>query len=215
VGEAGLRGSLLLLRHGETEWTRARRVMGRQPVPLSEAGRAQCGAVLPLLRALAPARVITSPLTRARETADIVAAALACPVEVDDDLAEFDFGSWEGQEYAALLQDPTYLAFARGPLETTPPGGESLRAAQTRALRAVARAFETTPGARVCMVTHGDLIRLVLASFLALDLREYRRIRVDTCGLSAVDLTGDWAEGKFMNQVADPARVCEHLHWGR
>jgi probable phosphoglycerate mutase len=123
VTAAGLHGSLLLLRHGETAWTRERRVIGRQPVPLSEAGRSQSRAAAGMLQSFAPRQVVTSPLARARETAEIVAAALACPLAVDDDLAELDFGRWEGRTYDELRTDPAYLAFARRPAVSAPPGG--------------------------------------------------------------------------------------------
>jgi broad specificity phosphatase PhoE len=190
-------------------------VTGRRPIPLNDAGRAQCRAVVPVIRALAPARIVTSPLVRAYESAAIVAEGLDCPLAVDPDLVEVDFGRWEGCTYGALVGDPDYLAFSRRPLEVAPPGGESLRAVRQRGLAAVARALANGPETRVLLVSHGDLIRALLASFLALDLTELRRLRVDTASLSGVDLTGDWAEVKFVNLVVDPARVWQPLHWGR
>ncbi|TMA79543.1 MAG: histidine phosphatase family protein, partial [Deltaproteobacteria bacterium] len=84
-----------------------------------------------------------------------------------------------------------------------------------RAVAALARALAATPGARVCAVTHGDVLRLVLAAALRLGIREFRRLRVDTCSISALDLTGDWVEVKFINLLADPQRVWTPLHWGR
>lgn len=212
---ARARGSLLLVRHGETEWTRARRVTGRQPVALSDAGREQAHGIVPLLRALAPDRVVTSPLARARETAEMVSAALGAPLTVEPDLVELDFGAWEGRAYDDLLDDPAYLAFSRDPVSVSPPGGEAVLAAQRRAVDAVARVLAAAAGARVCAVSHGDVIRMVLAAALRLDVREFRALRVDTCGVSAIELTGDWAEVKFVNLVADPARVWTPLHFGR
>ena len=189
--------------------------MGRRPVALSDAGRAQTAALVPLLRALAPDRVVTSPLARARETADAVASGLGLPLALDSDLAELDFGAWEGRFYDELIADPAYAAFSADPLTASPPGGESVVAAQARAVAALARALAATPGARVCAVTHGDVLRLVLAAALHLDIREFRRLRVDTCSVSALDLTGDWVEVKFINLLSDPARVWAPLHWGR
>lgn len=189
--------------------------MGRRPIPLSEAGRAQSRALVPLLAALAPARVLTSPLLRARQTAEIIATGLGIPLAEDPDLAELDFGDWEGQSYDALIGDAAYTAFSRDPATTSPPGGETVGAAQTRALGALARAVAASPGARLCVVSHGDVLRAVLAAALALDLREFRRLRVDTCGVSGIELTGDWAEVKFVNVLADPDRVFAPLHWGR
>jgi len=169
--------------------------------------------MIPVLRALAPARIVTSPLVRARETAEILAAALDCPLAVDGDLQELDFGAWEARLYAELLDDPQYQAFSRRPLEAAPPGGEAVAAAQARVLAALGRGLEASPGARVGIVAHGDLLRLALAAFLRLPASEFRRLRLDTGGLSAVELTGEWAEVKFVNLLADPERVWNRLHW--
>ena len=182
--------------------------MGRRPVPLSEAGRAQSHALVPLLRALAPERVLTSPLARTRETADILASGLGIESTLEPDLV------WEGHLYDELVDDPAFLAFSRDPVHAAPPGGESAVAAQTRALAALGRAFARAPGGRLCVVTHGDLVRLILAAALALELREFRRIRVDTGGVSVVDLMGDRAEVKAINLLADPARIFTPVHWG-
>jgi probable phosphoglycerate mutase len=206
---------LLLVRHGETDWTRARRVMGRRPVALSATGREQVRGIVPLLRALAPARVVTSPLPRASETAEMVSTALGVPLTVEPDLVELDFGTWEGRTYDDLLNDPAYAAFSRDPVLVSPPGGEAVPSAQRRAVDAVTRMFAAAPGVRLCAVSHGDLIRMVLAAALRLDVRDFRALRVDTCGISAIELTGDWAEVKFVNLVADPARVWAPLHFGR
>ncbi len=189
--------------------------MGRRPIPLSEEGRAQSRALVPLLGALAPERLVTSPLVRARETAEILAAGLGIPVVDDADVAELDFGAWEGRLYDDLVHEPAYEAFSRDPCQAAPPGGESVATAQARAVAAIGRAFAAAPGARIGVVSHGDVLRAVLAAALALDLREFRRLRVDTASVSGIALTGDWAEVKFVNVLPDPGRVFTPLHWGR
>jgi broad specificity phosphatase PhoE len=78
----------------------------------------------------------------------------------------------------------------------------------------VRRVLAAHPGARVCLVGHGDQIRLLLTAFLGLDSGEFRRLRIDTCGLSAVEIEGERTEVKFVNLLADPGRVWEPLHWG-
>lgn len=175
----------------------------------------QARAIVPLLRALAPERVLASPLERARETAEILATAIGLPLVLEPDVVELDFGAWEGRSYDDLASDPAYLAFSQDPCVASPPGGESVVAAQARTLGAISRALVTSPGARICVVSHGDVIRLVLAAALRLDVREFRGLRADTCGVSAVELTGDWAEVKFVNLLADPERIWAPVHWGR
>jgi len=188
--------------------------MGRREIPLSPDGEAQVAALVPMLRALAPERILTSPLLRARATAEILARELGVPVAVEHGLVELDFGEWEGRFYDELVADPAYLAFSADPRRTAPPDGETATAAQARAVGTLTRALVAGPGARLCVVSHGDVLRALLAAALSLDLREFRRLRLDTGGVSAVELTGDWAEVKFVNVLADPARVLTPVHWG-
>jgi hypothetical protein len=125
-------------------WTLCRPARAKRPLE---------SPINPLLGALALDRVVTSPLLRARETADAVAGALGLPLTVEPDLAELDFGSWEGRFYDQLIADREYLAFSADPLAASPPRGESVAAAQARAIAALGRALATTPGARICAVT--------------------------------------------------------------
>jgi broad specificity phosphatase PhoE len=189
--------------------------MGRRPIPLSERGRAQADAVVPLVRTLGPVQLLSSPIARAQETAAVLGAALGLPVSVEADLAEVDYGAWEGRSYADLVQDPAYTAFCAGAPGASSPAGEEVRTAQARALAAIRRLLLEAPPGPVCVVSHGDLIRLLLAAFLGLAVEEFRRLRIDTCGLSVVELTDAWAEVKAINLVADAARIREQLHWGR
>jgi probable phosphoglycerate mutase len=199
------RGLFFLLRHGETEWNRERRVMGRRPVPLSEHGRRQLCALLPHLEDLGIRTVWTSPLERARGTAELVARHLG-DIEVKEDpgLTEVDYAGWEGKTFQGLLEDPEYHAFHRDPVATPiPGGGESLLAVRERVFAAMERIARDSRGAPVVVVSHGDPLRLILAACLGMETREFRRLRVDNGALSAVELTGDWAEVKFVNMRPD------------
>src|SRR5215831_3105497 len=102
------RGTFFLLRHGATAWNRERRVMGRRPIPLSEEGRAQVRALTPHLEGLDISCVWTSPLVRARATAEIVAEALGVSVYDDPGLTEVDYADWEGKTFPELLRDDSY-----------------------------------------------------------------------------------------------------------
>jgi len=203
------RGIFLLVRHGETAWNRERRVMGRLGTSLSERGRAQVASLAPLLSGLGAEAVWTSPLARARETAELIASALGdLPLHVDEDLTEIDYGAWEGQTFRELMADAAYHAYVRDPETAAAPGSrESLADVRDRVLGVLTRIAADRPGGRSIVVSHGDPIRLVLAACLGLSAREMRRLRVDTGAASAIEATGDWVELKFVNVRLDLAGI--------
>jgi len=212
----GVAKTLLVLRHGETSWNRERRIMGALDVPLSAQGREQCTAVGRLLADLAVAglpvdAIVTSPLARARESASIIGSVLGVDVLEDDDLQEVRFGRWQGMSYEEVMQDPDYRAYAHNPCAAATPGGETILDVQARGLAALARG---ALGRRTLFVSHGDIIRSTVCHYLAIPAGEYRRVRIDNCGLSAVDEIGARSEVKFVNFLADPKRVWDPLHWG-
>jgi len=203
-----LRGIALLMRHGQTAWNQEGRVMGRNPVELSESGRAQVQAAAILVRSFKPDLIMSSPLVRARQTAEIIAHAMG-GVEIIDDpaIAEVSYGRWEGMTYHDLIADPHYLVYRESPVEYPTPGGETLRQVQARGVAAICRAIEAHPGRRVLFVSHGDIIRTVLCYFLGLELNFFHRLRIDNAAFSGVQISGSFAEVKFMNLLPDPGRA--------
>lgn len=147
---------VLLIRHGETEWSSQRRHTGRTDLPLNTDGvhRARMlGPVLATYPGLETATVLTSPLRRARETCAL--AGLGDRATVDDDLAEWDYGEFEGTRTADLrAADPDWSIW-----ETTVEHGESLADVGTRADRVIAR-LDTIDGAAV-LFAHAHLLRIL------------------------------------------------------
>jgi len=145
--------TLLLVRHGETDWNADGRLQGQTDRPLSEFGRRQA---LQLAEELAGERIeaiYASDLARARETAEIVGERLGLPVALDPDLREKDWGTWEG-----------LTAAERDRVEFV---GESTEEHQERILRALRRISERHPGdGRVLVVTHGGSMRRVQTAAL-------------------------------------------------
>lgn len=203
----GASGSFVLMRHGQTEWNREGRIMGRLPIPLNAEGVAQCRGAVHLLRCLDVRRVETSPLVRARQTAEIVARELQLAIDSDEGLSEVDFGEWSGRAYAEVLGTEEYRRYAADPLHCPPPRGESLIAVQRRGLGALRRALERSDGQVVLIVSHGDLIRSVLCHLLACPLGEYRRIGVDNCAATAVAVVDGMVHVRFMNALPDVGRL--------
>jgi broad specificity phosphatase PhoE len=203
---------ILICRHGETDGTRVRRIMGSLYVPLSDAGRAQCDALARLVAQFDVTTIVTSPLARAAETAEILARALKLEATIDGDLEEVRFGRWEGMTYDEIRTDPAFAGYVTDPVTCTTPGGETIADVQRRGLAAIARA---RAGERTLFVSHGDLIRSTLCHFLSMPLGQYRRLRVDNASLSALADHGSRIEIKFVNLLPDPARAWERVHWER
>jgi len=207
-GGTGMRGIALLMRHGETAWNREGRVMGRNPIELDADGRAQVQASVPFARLLRPELIITSPLARARQSAEIIAAGVGdVPIAEDPQLSEVKYGRWEGMVYDDLIEDAEYLNYRDHPLDAPTPGGETIAQVQSRGVEAVRRAITDNSGRRILFVSHGDIIRTVLCHFMRLELAHFRRIRVDNAAFSGFQMIGDFAEMKFLNLLPDPDRV--------
>jgi broad specificity phosphatase PhoE len=161
-----------LIRHGETEWSRAGRHTGRTDLPLTSAGEDQARAAGAGLSHVTPGLVLCSPLSRAKRTA--VLAGLT-PDAFDDDLMEWDYGAWEGlttSEIRDLRGDPGWRVWD----EPIPPGatpgstpGEQLADVRARALRVIVRCTPTLDVGQDCvLVAHGHLLRILTATWLDL-----------------------------------------------
>ena len=137
---------------------------GRTDIPLNPTGEAQAQAAAQLLRRRGIASIVSSPLQRARATAEAVAAVLGLPVALEDDLQEVSFGVHEGTVQAALW----FSAWIAG--ESTPEGAESFAALRRRAAAGFAAALARPPP--VLVVAHGALFRAVRAEMgLPIDVR--------------------------------------------
>jgi alpha-ribazole phosphatase/probable phosphoglycerate mutase len=197
------------MRHGETAWNRDRRVMSHRPIGLNSRGIDQCRNAAAALRAAGIVRIVSSPLARARESADIVAEAIGLAVEDDTGFCEVNFGHWEGETYDDLIGTPEFEAYVNDPVGTGPPGGESLGTVQQRGLEALERALAGRHDGPVLVVSHGDLIRSLLCHLVGVDLADYRRFTVDNCAVSALDLRNGWSRIRFVNVVSESARLWE------
>jgi broad specificity phosphatase PhoE len=149
--------TILLVRHGETDWNAERRVQGHTDRPLNEAGIAQARALAEQLAAEAIDAIYSSDLARAQETAEVVGAVRGLPVETLPELRERDFGTWEG------LTDEEI--FERFPEARSGPWGdaESRDELGARILGACKRIASQHPGGSVLVVTHGGPVRAMLA----------------------------------------------------
>jgi 2,3-bisphosphoglycerate-dependent phosphoglycerate mutase len=141
--------TLLLVRHGETDWNAEGKLQGHTDRPLNEYGRRQAQALADRLAAEQVDALYASDLCRARETAEILGERLGLSVDVDPDLREKNWGTWEGLTSDERLE----VAYE----------GETSEAHRERMLRAVERIVERHPEGRVIVVTHGGSLRRLQA----------------------------------------------------
>jgi uncharacterized phosphatase len=148
---------LYLVRHGETDWNLQRRIQGSTDVPLNETGRAQAKRAGQLLAGRTWDAVVSSPLSRAFDTASIIADELGLPAPTTDPrLAERAYGAAEGLEIPEVDR--------RYPGDTHVPGREERESVAARALEALLEIGEANPDRAVIVVSHGGLIRSVLGA---------------------------------------------------
>jgi broad specificity phosphatase PhoE len=208
VEKNDLRGAVMLMRHGETDWNREGRVMGRNPIALNERGRAQVEAAARFAMTIRPDLIVASPLVRARQSAEIMSAGLGGVAIVEEaGIAEVLYGRWEGMVYHELLEDPYYAEYRKSPVEHPTPGGETIPQVQARGVEAVLRILREHAGRRVMFVSHGDIIRTILCHFMGLELGFFHRLRIDNASLSTVQVSGKFAELKFLNLLAEPGQA--------
>jgi len=156
--------TLLLVRHGETDWNADGRLQGQTDRPLSDYGRRQARKLAEALEGEELEAIYSSDLARARETAEIVGERLGLPVELDPELREKDWGTWEG--LTAVERDRVEFA------------GESTQAHQERILGALRRIAERHPrDCRVLVVTHGGSMRRVQTAAMGMAMPV-----VENCG---------------------------------
>jgi probable phosphoglycerate mutase len=173
------RPRLYLVRHGETDWNAAGRLLSFTDAPLNQRGEVQSSALADALAAIHWDRALSSPLVRARHTAEmILAGSVAAPnLEIDGRLREMDFGPYEGWSEAELASDP--VAATRRSAGAQLPGVESEEAVASR-VRDVLVSLEEADGMTL-VVGHGRTLRILIATALGLSPSFARTLRMRNC----------------------------------
>lgn len=187
---------LYLIRHGATANNQARppRLQGRRTdPPLSEDGRRQARQTGQMLARCGLGTVFSSPLLRARQTADAVATACRLQVEVIEDLIEVDVGLWEGRPWDEIerADSDAYRAFMADPAANPYLGGESLQSVQDRVVPALDRLARSQMGRIVAVVAHNVVNRAYLAHVMNMPLSDYRAIPQSNCGVNLIRYRSD------------------------
>ena len=177
---------IYLVRHGETAWSLSGQHTGRTDIPLTSRGEQTARELQARLKDLRVAKVLTSPLQRARRTCEL--AGFGASAEADPELMEWDYGSYEGRRTVDIrAQRPGWRLFEDGC-----PGGETLSEVATRADRVIARlrALESD----VLVFAHGHLLRILIMRWIALPALEARRLHLATASVSMLGYDHDLDE---------------------
>ena len=195
-----------LLRHGATENNLAKppRLQGRGlDSPLSSAGREQAEAAAHALSAAQLAAVFSSPLLRARETAEVIANPHALSVQIVDDLIEVDVGQWEGRSWVEIARNDAerHRQFVSEPDIHGYRGGENLMQVRERVVPAIRQILTDHVGQNIASVAHNVVNRTYLATLMGLGLARSRDLAQSNCGINVIRYRGGEIKLLSMNSV--------------
>ncbi|MEO6239033.1 MAG: histidine phosphatase family protein [Vicinamibacterales bacterium] len=183
---SGLMVKVSLVRHGETAWTISGQHTGRTDIALTDQGERDARGLIARLQGMSDANVLTSPLQRARRTAEL--AGFGERADADPDLMEWDYGAYEGRRTVDIRNErPGWRLFDDGC-----PGGEALQAVSLRADRVVARIRAL--GSDVLVFAHRDILRILAARWLNLPAVQARDFYLTTASLSVLGYDHDLDE---------------------
>ena len=186
---------MLLIRHGETDWNRVRRVQGHADIALNATGRAQARQLGTALAARDPiAKIYSSDLTRALETARAVAQAVGAELTEVPALRERHFGQFQGMSFTEAdrrFPEQAWHWRHRTPDWSPPGGGESLLAFRQRIATAIAALGRQNMGLQIAVITHGGVLDVLYRAATGLDLQSARTWRIGNATINRVLWTPD------------------------
>jgi probable phosphoglycerate mutase len=192
--------TFLLVRHAAHDWL-GRGIAGRLPgVSLNEEGRHQAEALCLRLAELPIAKICCSPQPRTQETATPIAARLQLPIRIEPAFDEIDFGAWTGRTFDQLrAEGDAWEHWVHRRSTARPPGGEAFADVPARAMAALRTLQQEHPDGHVLVVSHGDLIKAVLATCLGLSLDHLERFDIAPASTSVLAMGADWQQVRLLN----------------
>ncbi len=177
-----------LVRHGSNDLL-GKALAARLPnVRLNARGRDEAARAAQALKGKGIGRIVSSPLERARETAQPLAEALGLAVEIDEGFQEIAFGDWSGKSMAELESMPEWKRFNEYRSGVRIPNGETMLESQSRVVRSLERLYRENPAGAVAIFSHGDPIKLALAYFLGVPLDLFTRFEIGVGSFSILRL---------------------------
>ncbi len=195
--------TIYLVRHGQTAWNKEEIFRGRTDVPLDETGLKQAELVGEYFREIEIHAVYSSPLSRARQTAEGIARIHNLPVEMLSGIIDMSFGKWEGHAHQEIQKmDPEiYRLWREQPHRVALPGGESLDQVRARATAALEEVIHKHPRGTVVLVSHRVITKVLLCAILGLDNSHFWQIKQDTTAINRIDYVKDLYVLSLMNET--------------
>lgn len=181
--------TFVLVRHGENDWVKKHRLAGWIPgVHLNETGHRQAADAAERLAALPLKALYSSPVTRCLETADYIAKTHQLDIVELEAVGEVRYGSWEGKKVKKLAKKPLWRIVQFFPSRMRFPDGEALREVQFRAVEALEQLSYRHDKELVAVVSHADVIKLVMAHYLGVHIDLFQRITIAPASISILSL---------------------------
>ncbi len=195
--------TLILIRHGETDWHVENRYVGTTDVPLNQRGMEQTAKLVERLKGEQIDCVYTSPLRRCSYMADLIAESHGLKPVVSGDIIEIDISRWDGRTYKEIIESDGEMlsGWIKDPLNTTIPGGESLSRVRDRTMRCVEEIHQNYPDGTAVIVSHGGPLRAILATVLEMELSLCFRLTTDLASISIIDYKGEFSNMKLLNDT--------------
>ena len=205
---------LLLIRHGESQGNTELRLQGQREYPLTERGREESRLLAERLRRLSLAALYSSPIRRARLTADAIAEAAGLEVTELPGVQEYDFGELSGLTYRELVEKHPEIVeqYLRGPDYPSFPGAEGREAFRRRVCEALWGVVERHPGASVAVVAHGGPIAVFCLEVLGLPYRRPLPLRIHNGSITVVEVRDGPPDGRDPRPRATLATLNDTCH---
>ncbi len=191
--------TFLLVRHASHDWL-GRGFAGRQPdVSLNGQGREEAAALVQRLDGSPVDAIYSSPQPRTRQTAQPLAQARGLPVGIDAAFDEIDFGDWSGRTFDEVRGSAAWTHWLERRSTAQPPGGESFAAVAARAWSGLQALRQRHPQAHVVVLSHGDVIKAMVANALGLSLDQLERFDIAPASVTQLAMGEDWVQLKLLN----------------
>ncbi len=196
--------TVYLVRHAVTSHTGHKLTGWMEGVHLTDEGRRQAERTANLLSDVPFKAVYASPIDRTIETARIVASPHGLDVKVNHEIGEVRYGKWTNRSLKTLARTKLWGTVQRWPSAVRFPEGETLREVQTRAVDAIEKLREERPRDTICCVSHGDVIKLIVAHYLGLHIDLFQRIFIAPASVSVINVSDYGPQVMLLNAVPSP-----------
>ena len=174
-------GNIFLIRHGLTNENTKGIILGESPFELNSIGATQALNCAKEFGSIPIRTIFSSPIVRADQTAKIFSKELGVPVEISEELTEVGCGDWVGKPFEAMHHTSIWPKHVENPFESHLPGWEKLTDCYRRSTSFLQKILENCEQDHIIVVSHGDIIRLMIAWALQIERRYYRRLYIDHC----------------------------------